>query len=33
MGVPVYKKLGFRQVGSLEFGLREYGGQGVHVHG
>lgn len=33
MGVPVYRKAGFREVGRLEFGLEEFGGEGVHVHG
>lgn len=31
-GVPVYTKLGFGEVGRLEFPLGEWGGDGVHVH-
>jgi hypothetical protein len=35
MGVPVYQKLGFQEVGRLEIPLKEYGGKEdqVHVHG
>jgi len=35
MGVPVYKKLGFEEVGRIEIPLQEYGGKEgeVHVHG
>jgi hypothetical protein len=33
MGVPVYAKFGFREVGRLEMGLEEFGGEGTHVHG
>lgn len=33
MGVPVYKKLGFKEVGRLKFPLEEWGGEGVHIHG
>ena len=33
MGVPVYKKLGFEEVGRLEMDLKEFGGHGTHVHG
>ncbi|KAF8849122.1 acyl-CoA N-acyltransferase [Acephala macrosclerotiorum] len=31
-GVPVYAKLGFGEVGRLEFALGKWGGEGVHVH-
>lgn len=33
MGVPVYRQLGFEEVGRLEIGLEGFGGEGVHVHG
>ncbi|KAG0652515.1 Acetyltransferase [Hyphodiscus hymeniophilus] len=33
MGVPVYQKLGFEEVGSLEMDLKDFGGEGTHVHG
>jgi hypothetical protein len=33
MGVPVYKKLGFEEVGRLEVDLTQFGGEGTHVHG
>lgn len=33
MGVPVYGKLGFEDVGRLELSLEEFGGEGSHVHG
>jgi hypothetical protein len=35
MGVPVYRKVGFEEVGRLEIGLEELGGAHgeVHVHG
>lgn len=35
MGVPVYQKLGFEEVGRLEIPLQEFGGKEgeVHVHG
>lgn len=35
MGVPVYRKLGFEEVGRLEIPLGEFGGREgeVHVHG
>lgn len=35
MGVPVYRKLGFEEVGRLEIPLGEFGGEEgvVHVHG
>lgn len=33
MGVPVYTKLGFEEVGRLQVDLKEYGGEGEHVHG
>lgn len=32
MGAPVYKKLGFEEVGRLEIPLEEFGGEGTHVH-
>lgn len=32
MGAPVYRKLGFEDVGRLEFGMVDYGGEGSHVH-
>lgn len=32
-GVPVYTKLGFGEVGRLEFPLTGWGGEGVHLHG
>ncbi|CZR63312.1 uncharacterized protein PAC_13209 [Phialocephala subalpina] len=31
-GVPIYTKLGFGEVGRLEFPLTGWGGEGVHVH-
>jgi len=33
MGVLLYKKLGFEEVGRLELPLEEFGGEGNHVHG
>lgn len=33
MGVPVYRKLGFEEVGRLELDLSDFGGEGSHVHG
>jgi hypothetical protein len=33
MGAPLYRKLGFEDVGRLEIELEEFGGEGVHVHG
>jgi predicted N-acetyltransferase YhbS len=33
MGVPVYRKLGFEEVGRLELDLSDFGGDGSHVHG
>ena len=33
MGVPLYRKLGFEEVGKLELNLEEFGGEGRHVHG
>jgi len=33
MGVPVYKKLGFEEVGRLGIALEEFGGEGEHIHG
>jgi len=33
MGVPVYAKQGFEDVGRLEIPMGEYGGEGAHVHG
>jgi len=33
MGVPLYRKLGFEEVGRLELPLEDFGGEGKHVHG
>jgi ribosomal protein S18 acetylase RimI-like enzyme len=33
IGAPVYKKLGFEEVGRLEIELEDFGGEGSHVHG
>ncbi|KAK0119595.1 hypothetical protein ONS95_011035 [Cadophora gregata] len=33
LGVPLYRKLGFEEVGKLEIPLSEFGGSGTHVHG
>ncbi|CAG8974402.1 hypothetical protein HYALB_00010042 [Hymenoscyphus albidus] len=32
MGVPVYKKKWFEEVGRMSIELGEWGGEGVHVH-
>ncbi|KAH7411255.1 hypothetical protein BKA64DRAFT_741829 [Cadophora sp. MPI-SDFR-AT-0126] len=32
MGVPLYRKLGFEEVGRLEISLSKFGGSGTHVH-
>lgn len=32
MGVPLYRQLGFEEVGRLEIPLRDFGGSGTHVH-
>jgi GNAT superfamily N-acetyltransferase len=32
MGVPVYKKAGFVDIGRISIGLEEFGGEGTHVH-
>ncbi|KAG4437108.1 hypothetical protein IFR05_007406 [Cadophora sp. M221] len=32
MGVAVYRKLGFEEVGRMEIPLKEFGGSGTHAH-
>ncbi|KAH7355212.1 hypothetical protein BKA65DRAFT_236062 [Rhexocercosporidium sp. MPI-PUGE-AT-0058] len=32
MGVPVYRKLGFEEVGRMEIPLKGFGGSGTHIH-
>jgi hypothetical protein len=32
-GFPLYKTLGFEEVGRLRIPLEEFGGEGTHVHG
>ncbi|KAL2070411.1 hypothetical protein VTL71DRAFT_13437 [Oculimacula yallundae] len=32
MGVPVYRKLGFEEVGKIEIPLEEFGSSGTHIH-
>ena len=33
MGVLLYRKMGFEEVGRLEMELERFGGEGRHVHG